>query len=378
MYKAFFDLQERPFELTTNPDFLYMSSRHQEALSNLQYGISERKGIIVLVGETGTGKTTLLRAALANIKNPNAKLVYVNNPLLSRAEFFDLLATGFELSAHAGASKSQFLLELNRTLAERQQAGLATALIIDEAQGLPHELMEEVRLLANMENSTTRLLPLVLAGQSELATRLNHVSLRQLKQRIGLRCSLRPFDLRETALYIDTRVRVAGGNAWTLFTAGAVQLIYQASRGLPRVISVLCDNALLGAFAIGRRPVDEDMVLQVCRDFDLQQPTSRSPGGPVHAPQPVTDTSDAEGRTLQPLSPSIDPFGTVSAPNWRSGTDPATEQSEAAMADGSVRPTTPASGGRARATIKARWKGWSATPAATSSCRSPGSPVGRR
>ncbi len=341
MYEAFFDLRERPFELTTNPDFLYMSSRHQEALSNLQYGISERKGIIVLVGEAGTGKTTLLRAALASIKNPNAKLVYVSNPLLSRAEFFDLLASGFELSADASASKSQFLLELNRTLAERHEAGLATALIIDEAQGLPHDLMEEVRLLANMESATTKLLPLVLAGQSELTTRLNHVSLRQLKQRIGLRCSLRSFDLRETALYIDTRVRVAGGNAWTLFTAEAVQLIYQASRGLPRVISVVCDNALLGAFAIGRRPVDAEMVLQVCQDFDLEARAPASHGDLVRAPQPVTDTSYAGGRTLRPLPPAVDPLGTVSGPGRRSAGDPATAPSEAALADGSVRPARP-------------------------------------
>ena len=338
MYEAFFHLRERPFELTTNPDFLYMSSRHQEALSNLQYGITERKGIVVLVGEAGTGKTTLLRAALASIKNPNAKLVYVNNPLLSRVEFFDLLASGFELSADASASKSQFLLELNRTLVERHEAGLATALIIDEAQGLPHDLMEEVRLLANMESATTRLLPLVLAGQSELTTRLNEVSLRQLKQRIGLRCSLRAFDLHETALYIDTRVRVAGGNAWTLFTAEAVQLIYQASRGIPRVISVICDNALLGAFAIGRCPVDAEVVLHVCQDFDLPATTTGSHVPPVRASQPFMDTRDTDSLTVPAL---IDPLGTVSEASGPRGSDLPATPSAVAMADGSVRPTRP-------------------------------------
>ena len=347
MYEAFFNLRERPFELTTNPDFLYMSSRHQEALSNLQYGITERKGIVVLVGEAGTGKTTLLRAALASIKNPNAKLVYVSNPLLSRVEFFELLASGFELSSDASASKSQFLLELNRTLVDRHEAGLETALIIDEAQGLPHELMEEVRLLANMESATTRLLPLVLAGQSELTTRLNDISLRQLKQRIGLRCSLRSFDLHETALYIDTRVSVAGGNAWTLFTAEAVQHIYQASRGIPRVISVVCDNALLGAFAIGQRAVDAKIVRQVCQDFDLEAPAAGSPGPPVRTPRPATDTSQPNGQSPRPYQAAIDPLSAAARPDqesetyYESETYCAASPTPAAIADGSGRAATP-------------------------------------
>ena len=336
MYEKFFNLRERPFELTTNPDFLYLSAGHQEALSNLQYGIAERKGIVVLVGEAGTGKTTLIRAALASFKHPNAKLVYVNNPLLSRVEFFELLASGFELSSDASVSKSQFLLELNRKLAERHEAGLVTALIIDEAQGLPYDLMEEVRLLANMEGPTSKLLPLVLAGQSELTTRLNEVALRQLKQRIGLRCHLESFDLRETALYIDTRVRVAGGNAWTIFTAEAVQLVYQASRGLPRIISVVCDNALLGAFALGRPTVVADVVLQVCRDFDLQQP-GHGGHGAVHAPQPTTPLSHAGGPAIAPLRPpsSRPPSDHDDAPAPPpSATDDATEAT-------TLRPTMP-------------------------------------
>ena len=336
MYETFFNLRERPFELTTNPDFLYLSTGHQEALSNLQYGISERKGIVVLVGEAGTGKTTLIRAALASFKNPNAKLVYVNNPLLSRVEFFELLASGFELSADASASKSQFLLELNRKLAERHDAGLVTALIIDEAQGLPYDLMEEVRLLANMEGATSKLLPLVLAGQSELTTRLNEVALRQLKQRIGLRCHLTSFDLRETALYIDTRVRVAGGNAWTIFTAEAVKLIYQASRGLPRVISVVCDNALLGAFARGRPTVDAAVVLQVCRDFDLQPP-GQGGHGAVHAPQPTTPSSHAGGPTVEPLRPASSRRASDHDGEAAPATSPSGEETEATT----LRPTMP-------------------------------------
>ena len=344
MYESFFGLRQRPFELTTNPHFLYLSRRHEEALSSLKYGISERKGIIVLVGEAGTGKTTLIRAALASFKSPNARLVYVNNPLLSRVEFFELLASGFELSTDARRSKTQFLLELSQTLAERDEAGFVTALIIDEAQCLPYDLMEEVRLLANMEAATARLLPLVLVGQCELATRLNETALRQLKQRIGLRCTLAPFDLRETALYIDTRVSVAGGDVRQLFAPEAVRLIYQASRGIPRVISVICDNALLSAFAVGQRPVGPEVVSEVCRDFDLHQHTPASQFGPSPTPQPATAASPRGPNPTKRIAPPGDRRAPLPATSHRSvnqevGTGPARKPAGAEMLDSAVRPT---------------------------------------
>jgi len=346
MYESFFGLRERPFELTTNPHFLYLSSRHEEALSALKSGISERKGITILVGEAGTGKTTLIREALASFDGPNARFVYVNNPLLSRVELVELLASGFELSTDARRSKTKFLLALSRTLAERHEAGFVTALIIDEAQSLPHDLMEEVRLLANMEAATEKLLPLVLAGQNKLTTRLNETALRQLTQPVGRRCVLAPFDLTETALYIDTRVSLAGGDVRQLFGAEAVRLIYQASRGIPRDISVICDNALLSAFAVGRRPVDAKQVLEVCRDFDLQQLTPASQFGPSPTTQPLTAASDHGPNPTKRITPSRDQRGRSPALPPRSlkegvGTGPARKRTGAEMVDSSVRSTRP-------------------------------------
>jgi len=163
----------------------------------------------------------------------------------------------------------RLLRALHESLADRHRRGLASALIVDEAQSLPHELLEELRLLVNIESDTEKLLPLVLAGQPELADRLNERGLRQLKQRVALRCRLRAFTLRETALYIATRIRLAGGDAGLVFTRDAVIAVHEAAEGIPRTISVICDNALLNGFAADRRPVDADIVREVCSDFDV-------------------------------------------------------------------------------------------------------------
>ena len=271
VYEKFFNLRERPFDLTPNPRFLYLTAKHREALGNLQYGITSRKAITVLVGEAGTGKTTLLRAALDSLASPTLRSVLVNNPTLTRPEFYELLAGRFGLSPQAAASKARFLFELEENVLAHRRAGGTTALVIDEAQSLPSELMEEVRLLANFETDTDKLLPVVLAGQPELAERLEREDLRQLKQRVVLRCELQPLDLRETAAYISGRILIAGGEGARLFTREAVQLIYERSGGVPRTISVICENALIGGFAAGMKPVDANLVLEVCRDFRLRQ-----------------------------------------------------------------------------------------------------------
>jgi general secretion pathway protein A len=270
MYEQFFGFRELPFELTPNPRFLFMTSRHREALSNLRHGISTAKGLVLLTGEAGTGKTTVIRAALEALAP--ACCIYINNPTLDRGEFVELLARDLDLGDAARTSKAAFLVGLQQVLAERRGRGVITALVIDEAQSLPDALLEEVRLLANMETSTEKLLPVVLAGQPELAGRLNQPSLRQLKQRIALRCSLEPLALVETASYIATRIRVAGGDTMRIFTREAVALIHERSGGIPRTISVICDNALVNGFALEQRPVGRDVVLDVCRDFDLQPP----------------------------------------------------------------------------------------------------------
>lgn len=269
MYLSYYGLRELPFELTPNPRFLFMTAAHREALANLQYGLSTAKPVTVLIGEAGTGKTTLLRAALESEACRQLTVVHLTNPGLSRAEFIETLARAFSLSEAARGSKATLLAELERVLTERCRAGGATALVIDEAQRLSEELLEEVRLLANIETNTQKLLPLVLAGQPELADRLNQPSLRQLKQRVALRCALELFTVADTAAYIASRIRTAGGNAARLFTREAVMAVHERSKGIPRTISVICDNALVSGFAAGRQPVGRDIVEEVVRDFDL-------------------------------------------------------------------------------------------------------------
>jgi general secretion pathway protein A len=312
MYESFYGLQERPFDLTPNPRFLYLTTQHREALSNLKYGIAARKGVTLLIGEAGTGKTTLIRATLEQQQNQPIHTVIVSNPALSRAEFVEFLAASFGLSPNAANSKTRFLFELNKLLQDRHQRGEITALLVDESQAMSDELLEEVRLLANHETSTDKLLPVVLVGQPELADRLNQPSLRQLKQRVALRCVLTPLGLRETACYIANRIRVAGGDVAQVFTRDAIAAIHDCSRGVPRSISVLCDNALLNGFAADQKPVGRDLVLEVAQDFDLKpaQPAqaravqaAAQPAAPVAVAAPAKAPAAAETTKVQ--APSL-------------------------------------------------------------------------
>jgi general secretion pathway protein A len=269
MYEAFYGLRERPFELTPNPRFLLMTPRHREALTTLEYGLTARTGIALLLGEAGTGKTTIVHAALQSQQVRQSRAVYLNNPALSRNEFVEFLAAGFGLTADAARSKTRCLAELTEVLATRHAAGVMSALVIDEAQCLPDELLEEIRLIANIESATEKLLSIVLAGQPEIGYRLNQPSLRQLKQRIGLRCTLTALTLAETSAYIKERMRIAGGETDDVFTDDAIGMIHERSRGIPRLISVIADNALVTGFALDYRPVDRDVIFEVCRDFDF-------------------------------------------------------------------------------------------------------------
>jgi general secretion pathway protein A len=274
VYEQFYGLAERPFDLTPNPRYLLLTPSHREALANLDYGISSRKGLIVVIGEAGTGKTTLIRRVILKGVNgtgrmTSVKAVYLANPTLDRREFVEYLSRGFGLSADAATSKARLLFELEEALVALRRANTSVALIIDEAQSLPYELMEEVRLLANIESDTDKLLPVVLVGQPELALRLNDLPLRQLKQRVSLRCRLDPLDLHQTAAYVAHRVTLAGGDPATIFSREAVIAIYERSRGIPRSINVICDNAMLGAFALDRKPIGSDIIAEVGDDFDL-------------------------------------------------------------------------------------------------------------
>ena len=302
MYQRFYGFQELPFDLTPNPKYLFFTKPHREALSNLQYGLFSAKSITLLVGEAGTGKTTLLRAALESDRCRHVSCVYLNNPALTRDEFVELLANRFELGPRAAESKTVLLAELERVLVERRARGEITALVIDEAQCLSSELLEEIRLLANSETATEKLLPLVLAGQPELRDRLNEPGLRQLKQRVALRCEIAPFRLEETAAYLTARIRTAGGEAANVFTRDAVMLIHEEAHGIPRTINVICDNALLTGMALGRRLVDCEIVREVVRDFDLGkhvqvEATAREQAttlvdGPERAPAPQSEAAD--------------------------------------------------------------------------------------
>jgi general secretion pathway protein A len=318
MYEHFYGLRERPFDLTSDPRYLFLTAKHQEALTNLEYGISQRKGVTVVLGPAGTGKTTLIHAALARLRDQRAQCVYLSNPTLLREEFIQTLAHGLQLSERAAGSKATMLEELERRLLERLAAGVVTALIVDEAQALSDELLEEVRLLVNLETPTEKLFPVVLVGQEELADRLSQPSCAALKQRIALRCSLPPLTQAETAQYIATRLRIAGGQPGHAFTRDAIDVIYQRSGGIPRTISVICDNALMSGFAVDQRPVGRQLVIEVCRDFDLsvaaaaasvdaappapQQPPPPQPepvgvgASPVRGPHAEADASEGESR----------------------------------------------------------------------------------
>ncbi len=312
MYETFFGVRERPFQITPDPRFLFLNAGHREALATLRYGLTSSLGITLLLGEAGTGKTTLLRAALTAERRLQHRHAVLSNPALTRPEFYELLADTLELPPPAG-SKARFLLDFQRDVVARHAAGGSTALVIDEAQSLSHELFEEIRLLANLETDTTKLVNVVLVGQRELAGLLNDPSLRQLKQRICFRCELAPLDLRETASYIALRVRVAGGSAGDIFTRDAVLAIYEASRGIPRTIGVVCENALLGGFAAERKPIDGSIVADACLDLDLpvNGAADRDATGTVDRvarPEPRLhrpSTEEPEPDRLEPEMPAV-------------------------------------------------------------------------
>ncbi|PWT81975.1 MAG: AAA family ATPase [Blastocatellia bacterium] len=295
MYEPYYGLNERPFDLSPNPRFLFLSNTHREALTHLRYGLTGRPGLTVLIGEAGTGKTTLVRAALQHSKgpSPHSGIVHLSNPTLTRSEFFEYLSAGFGFTAEAASSKTRFLREVESAISSYAANNAVLALVVDEAQSLPHELLEEIRLLTNVEVPSGQSLAVALVGQPELGDRLNEPRLRQLKQRIALRCELAALDLRETAAYIAARVRIAGGRAELLFTREAVVAIHECSKGIPRTISVICDNALVNGFAADIKPVGRDLVLEVCRDFQFggalvgeradSQPSFSQPAGSAAA-----------------------------------------------------------------------------------------------
>jgi len=269
MYKAFFNLKRNPFELPPDPSFLFPTSRHNEALATLYYGVRRQKGFVVMTGEVGTGKTLLVRCLLQLLRGTNVAYAYVFNSRLSSTEFLQYVAGDFGLAA-SGKTKGELLLELGSFLVARHQKNLTTVLVADEAHHLSVEVLEEIRLLTNLETSQGKLLQILLVGQPELDEKLDSVELRQLKQRIALRSHLLPLDLEETRGYIQRRLHLASANsAATIFPEETVAEVYRHSRGLPRLINSICENALIGGYARQVKSITPDIIGEVATDLRL-------------------------------------------------------------------------------------------------------------
>jgi general secretion pathway protein A len=278
MYIDFYGLKEIPFGLTPNPKYIFKTDSYLEVMSNLKYGISQYKGLVVVTGEVGTGKTTTLRSMMQQLGHEIAS-VYILNPFLTVPEFFEMLTGGLKLGISATASKPEILTVLSRTLASRHSKGLRTVLIADEAHGLSTNVLEEIRLLANLETNTEKLLQIILCGQPELREKLNQPNLRQLKQRVSLRCSIKPLAMFEVGKYIRFRLKTAGAERMDIFDTEAVELIGRASVGIPRVINNICDNALLQGYADGREVITRSTIQDVLDTLDII-PSDASTGEP--------------------------------------------------------------------------------------------------
>ncbi|HYR75340.1 MAG TPA: AAA family ATPase [Pyrinomonadaceae bacterium] len=273
MYAEFYGLREMPFALTPDPRYIYFTPSHTEVMANLHYGIESGKGLIVVTGEVGTGKTTMLRWVMQRLDR-TVLVAYIFNPRLSVPEFYQHLATLFNITNWD--NKSDFLIELGKVLESRHSRGLRTVLIIDEAHGLSTNVLEEVRLLCNFESDTAKKLQIVLTGQPELRTVLNYSDLRQLKQRVALRCEITALpNVEETTQYIASRLKVAGART-DIFSPGAVDYIFRCSEGIPRNINNLCDNALLNGFAASEPTISRAIVEEVATTFDMVPPADRS------------------------------------------------------------------------------------------------------
>ena len=271
MYNAFFGFSENPFSLSPDPAFFYRSEQHEEALANLVYGVQSRKGFIVLSGEVGTGKTTMLECLRDYLETQYIEFAFLFNSRINTEQFFEMIAYDLDLPC-SRTSKTEVLFALNQLLVEQAQDGRTVVLIVDEAHNLEWEVLEEIRLLGNLENRNGKLLQIILAGQPELDRKLDAPNLRQLKQRIVLRCNLQPFTLRDAVEYIESRLERAGLSEQQIFSEELMADIHVRAQGIPRVINAICDNLLLTAFALEVKTCTIDMLDEVCKDMRLDWP----------------------------------------------------------------------------------------------------------
>ena len=283
MYKEFYKLRLNPFEIAPDPSFLFLTRRHQEALLALYYGVHRRKGFVALTGDVGTGKTLLIRCLLRMLKDNDTACAYVFNSRLSTLEFLHYVATEFGLAV-SGKTKGEVLQDLRKYLLARHQRKLTTMIVVDDAQDLSVKLLEEIRLLSNLETDEEKLLQILLVGQPELDEKLDSFELRQLKQRIALRSHLEPFNSEETTSYIRHRLQHASASskARDLFADEALKSVYCYSRGVARLVNTVCENALINAFARQLPSVPPDIIDEVAYDLRLgvasPLPAERSKG----------------------------------------------------------------------------------------------------
>ncbi len=269
MYNAFFGISENPFSLSPDPTFLYRSPQHEEALANLIYGVQSRKGFIVLTGEVGTGKTTMLECLREYLESQYIEYASLFNSRINPQQFFEMIAYDLDLRCER-TSKTEVLFALNSLLIQQANEGRTSVLIVDEAHNLDWDVLEEIRLLGNLENRRGKLLQIVLAGQPELDRKLDAPNLRQLKQRIVLRYNLKPFSEAETVEYIETRMARAGMEEQRVFPPAVLSEIHRRSQGIPRLINGICDNCMLTAFAAEQHVVTMETLDEVSNDMRLE------------------------------------------------------------------------------------------------------------
>jgi general secretion pathway protein A len=282
MYKQFFGLNRNPFDISPDPYFLFSTPRHNEALAALAYGVLKRKGFMVLTGEVGTGKTLMVRCLMELLRRRQVATANVFNPLLRPVEFLHYVVADLGMTPAGSDNKGGLLLQLYNFLIARQRANQPTALIVDEAQNMDFDLLEEIRLLTNLETAQQKLLQIVLVGQPELDEKMDSIRLRQLKQRVTLRCHLDPFQENETKAYLWQRLKRAGAtsNISTMFSLAAITAVHSYSQGIPRLMNTICENALIAAYAQQSETVSEEIIDDVARDLRLQVQSPTHPAYP--------------------------------------------------------------------------------------------------
>ena len=290
MYKSFYGLKENPFNVNPDPRFLFLTKQIEEALTGLMYGIQTRKGFITLTGEVGTGKTTLINRLLDWLHHRRSRTAFLFNSRMNSSQLFDFVLAEFDIPCES-KSKSQQLLKLNHWLLERYRDGETVVLIIDEAQNLTYPVLEEIRLLTNLETSTEKLLQIILSGQPELEEKLKLPQLRQLRQRIMLRCRTTPLSEEQTREYIAERLKIAGASGEPIFDTKTTETVHVYSLGIPRVINLLCEHSLVNGFVEQQRPIQPKIVEEVAHEFQLDEV---EPVAPVGSTKIDTDVYNSE------------------------------------------------------------------------------------